>query len=198
MLCDSHMCKHQPPVNKQILFGKASSDTIINQFPLTISRNGMSHILCWMMPDCCCHIGFVMGSDECRRPGLDQKHQLFITFCSQVTPTGWMGFETRLWVKLVMRCHESMFISAIWFWAAANNSKSFKTGHPCLVGQALGWSFVFCFAFMTMWAMLMVEFVHPIIEKMHEQGQAFQARGLGLCPKDVSRLWLEFAGWTLA
>ena len=30
--------------------------------------------------------------------------------------------------------------------------------------KALAWSFLFCFGFMTLWAMLLVEFVHPIIE----------------------------------
>eukprot|EP00435_Cladocopium_sp_Y103_P074997 s22_g53.t1 len=40
--------------------------------------------------------------------------------------------------------------------------------------KALGWSFLFCFGFMTLWAMLMVEFVHPLILQMHEQGGAFQ------------------------
>lgn len=40
--------------------------------------------------------------------------------------------------------------------------------------KALGWSFLFCFGFMTIWAMLLVEFVHPIIRTMHKQGIAFQ------------------------
>lgn len=40
--------------------------------------------------------------------------------------------------------------------------------------KALGWSFLFCFGFMTIWAMLLVEFVHPIIRTMHQQGRAFQ------------------------
>lgn len=40
--------------------------------------------------------------------------------------------------------------------------------------KALAWSFLFCFGFMTLWAMLMVEFVHPLILQMHEQGRAFQ------------------------
>lgn len=40
--------------------------------------------------------------------------------------------------------------------------------------KALGWSFVFCFAFMTLWAMLMVEFVHPLMQQMFRDGRAFQ------------------------
>ena len=45
---------------------------------------------------------------------------------------------------------------------------------PLHLCQALAWSFLFCFGFMTLWAMLMVEFVHPLILQMHEQGRAFQ------------------------
>lgn len=33
-----------------------------------------------------------------------------------------------------------------------------------LSGQALIWSFIFCFVIMTCWAMLMVEMVNPIIQ----------------------------------
>ena len=31
-----------------------------------------------------------------------------------------------------------------------------------------GWSFVFCFVFMTCWAMMLVEFVHPLVLQMHK------------------------------
>eukprot|EP00435_Cladocopium_sp_Y103_P027797 s1155_g6.t2 len=34
--------------------------------------------------------------------------------------------------------------------------------------KTLGWSFIFCFVIMTIWAMLMVEFVHPLILELHE------------------------------
>eukprot|EP00435_Cladocopium_sp_Y103_P053485 s330_g17.t1 len=40
--------------------------------------------------------------------------------------------------------------------------------------KALGWSFVFCFAFMTLWAMLLVDFVHPLMQQMLQDGRAFQ------------------------
>eukprot|EP00913_Durusdinium_trenchii_P021482 g20189.t2 len=35
--------------------------------------------------------------------------------------------------------------------------------------KALGWSFVFCFGFMTVWGMLMVEFVHPILKELYDK-----------------------------
>ncbi|CAK9000027.1 unnamed protein product, partial [Durusdinium trenchii] len=35
--------------------------------------------------------------------------------------------------------------------------------------KTLGWSFIFCFAFMTFWAMLMVEFVHPLVVQMQQE-----------------------------
>lgn len=34
--------------------------------------------------------------------------------------------------------------------------------------KALIWSFIFCFVIMTVWAMLMVEMVHPIIQDLHK------------------------------
>ena len=40
--------------------------------------------------------------------------------------------------------------------------------------KALAWSFLFCFGFMTLWAMLLVEFVHPIIEQLYEKGVDFE------------------------
>jgi len=36
--------------------------------------------------------------------------------------------------------------------------------------KALTWSFIFCFGFMTMWAMLLVEFVHPLMKSMQRDG----------------------------
>jgi len=39
--------------------------------------------------------------------------------------------------------------------------------------KTLLWSFLFCFVIMTVWAMLMVEMVHPLIEKVHSEGIAF-------------------------
>lgn len=33
--------------------------------------------------------------------------------------------------------------------------------------KALCWSFVFCFVIMTIWAMLLVEMVHPLIQELH-------------------------------
>jgi len=39
--------------------------------------------------------------------------------------------------------------------------------------KTLLWSFLFCFVIMTVWAMLMVEMVHPLIEKVHQEGIAF-------------------------
>ncbi|CAK9075155.1 Aurora kinase B-A [Durusdinium trenchii] len=35
--------------------------------------------------------------------------------------------------------------------------------------KTLGWSFIFCFAFMTFWAMMVVEFVHPLVEQMQTE-----------------------------
>ena len=32
------------------------------------------------------------------------------------------------------------------------------------------WSFIFCFVIMTMWAMLMVEFIYPIILELYDAG----------------------------
>lgn len=37
----------------------------------------------------------------------------------------------------------------------------------CLI--CAGWSFIFCFAFMTFWAMMVVEFVHPLVEQMQTE-----------------------------
>ncbi|CAK9005580.1 unnamed protein product [Durusdinium trenchii] len=34
--------------------------------------------------------------------------------------------------------------------------------------KTLGWSFAFCFAFMTFWAMMLVEFVHPLLVQMQQ------------------------------
>lgn len=39
--------------------------------------------------------------------------------------------------------------------------------------KTLGWSFIFCFVIMTIWAMLMVEFVHPLILELHESEDLF-------------------------
>lgn len=40
--------------------------------------------------------------------------------------------------------------------------------------KALGWSFIFCFVIMTIWAMLLVEIVHPIMKEMRLAEVAFQ------------------------
>ncbi|CAE7269477.1 Scn11a [Symbiodinium sp. CCMP2456] len=40
--------------------------------------------------------------------------------------------------------------------------------------KALGWSFIFCFVIMTIWAMLLVEIVHPIMKEMRLADVAFQ------------------------
>ena len=34
----------------------------------------------------------------------------------------------------------------------------------CTLLQALAWSFIFCFVVMTIWAMLMVEIIFPLIQ----------------------------------
>ncbi|CAK9009818.1 unnamed protein product [Durusdinium trenchii] len=39
--------------------------------------------------------------------------------------------------------------------------------------KALIWSFIFCFVIMTVWAMLMVEFIHPLIQELHFEENAF-------------------------
>eukprot|EP00434_Breviolum_minutum_P011263 symbB.v1.2.009937.t1/scaffold640.1/size177612/20 len=39
--------------------------------------------------------------------------------------------------------------------------------------KALFWSFVFCFMIMTVWAMLMVEWIYPCVESMYENTDAF-------------------------
>jgi len=39
--------------------------------------------------------------------------------------------------------------------------------------KALAWSFLFCFVIMTVWAMLMVEIVHPIIQQLHREKNIF-------------------------
>jgi len=39
--------------------------------------------------------------------------------------------------------------------------------------KTLGWSFIFCFVIMTIWAMLIVEFVHPLILELHESKDLF-------------------------
>lgn len=36
------------------------------------------------------------------------------------------------------------------------------------------WSFIFCFVIMTIWAMLMVEFVNPLIQQLDEDYGTFQ------------------------
>ena len=43
--------------------------------------------------------------------------------------------------------------------------------------QALVWSFIFCFVIMTVWAMLMVEFIYPLILELSEDGT------FGNCPQ---------------
>ena len=40
--------------------------------------------------------------------------------------------------------------------------------------KTLGWCFLFCFGFMTLWAMLLVEFVHPIVEQLYQKGVDFE------------------------
>jgi len=40
--------------------------------------------------------------------------------------------------------------------------------------KALGWSFFFCFLIMTVWAMLMVEVIHPLITEMVRDGETFE------------------------
>lgn len=40
--------------------------------------------------------------------------------------------------------------------------------------KALGWSFFFCFLIMTVWAMLMVEVIHPLITEMVREGETFE------------------------
>ncbi|CAE7198450.1 SCN10A [Symbiodinium natans] len=40
--------------------------------------------------------------------------------------------------------------------------------------KALAWSFIFCFVIMTIWAMLLVEIVHPIMKEMRDNEVAFQ------------------------
>ena len=44
--------------------------------------------------------------------------------------------------------------------------------YTCL--KTLAWSFIFCFVIMTIWAMLMVEMVHPIVEELNETEGLFQ------------------------
>ena len=39
--------------------------------------------------------------------------------------------------------------------------------------QALVWSFIFCFVIMTVWAMLLVEFVHPLIQELNDKDGTF-------------------------
>ncbi|CAJ1348644.1 unnamed protein product, partial [Effrenium voratum] len=40
--------------------------------------------------------------------------------------------------------------------------------------KALIWSFIFCFAIMTVWALLTVEVVHPLIQELYAKKVAFQ------------------------
>ena len=40
------------------------------------------------------------------------------------------------------------------------------------------WSFIFCFVIMTVWAMLMVEFVHPLIQELNDKHGTFEG-----CPQ---------------
>ncbi|CAJ1370888.1 unnamed protein product [Effrenium voratum] len=44
-------------------------------------------------------------------------------------------------------------------------------GATCM--KALAWSFLFCFIIMTIWSMLMVEFVYPCIEQMQQESGIF-------------------------
>lgn len=44
--------------------------------------------------------------------------------------------------------------------------------------KALVWSFIFCFVIMTVWAMLMVEFVHPLIQELNDKHGTFEG-----CPQ---------------
>jgi len=39
--------------------------------------------------------------------------------------------------------------------------------------KALAWSFLFCFVIMTVWAMLMVEIVHPVIQEIQQEKGVF-------------------------
>ena len=40
--------------------------------------------------------------------------------------------------------------------------------------KALAWSFLFCFVIMTIWAMMIVEIVHPLVVELSAAGEAFE------------------------
>lgn len=47
-------------------------------------------------------------------------------------------------------------------------SKLVRMMATCL--KALAWSFIFCFMIMTVWAMLMVELIHPLVKQLYGDG----------------------------
>ncbi|CAK9060751.1 unnamed protein product [Durusdinium trenchii] len=48
--------------------------------------------------------------------------------------------------------------------------------------KTLAWSFLFCFVIMTVWAMLMVELVHPLIGEIYKENSTFAEE----CPQCIS------------
>ena len=76
----------------------------------------------------------------------------------------------------------------MFFWRAYSCGLCFRGPSSCLVRmqqdsakvtmgatcmKALAWSFLFCFIIMTIWSMLMVEFVYPCIEQMQQESGIF-------------------------
>lgn len=60
--------------------------------------------------------------------------------------------------------------------------------------KALGWSFVFCFGFMTVWGMLMVEFVHPILKELYDK-EGYDFGGCQDCRRSGHCVGLDSLRW---
>ena len=78
------------------------------------------------------------------------RFMLFSSSSNNPIPEG-LALHSSRWSQVRCHCSEAWEPKSYCLWAA-------------VAWEALLWSFVFCFAIMTIWAMLLVEFVYPLIK----------------------------------